>query len=160
ERGPRWGVDDGFGWKDEHGNIWTFIAYYNHWWLWYEAPHASISIPVIWHGLASLRDAYVLTGELAYAHAGIILLDRIADRCPAMEPRAYARAKGFLASDGLRDTGRVVGGLRETDLVRQFLLAYDASYPAMAREDVACVTPFLHAQASRYGQPNPKASLD
>lgn len=31
EKGEKWGVDDGFGWVDENGDKWTFIAYYNHW---------------------------------------------------------------------------------------------------------------------------------
>jgi hypothetical protein len=29
-----WGVDDGYGWTDEHGKHWKFIAYYNHIGLW------------------------------------------------------------------------------------------------------------------------------
>jgi hypothetical protein len=35
EKGPTWGVDDGYGWVDENGAKWTFIAYYHHWHVWY-----------------------------------------------------------------------------------------------------------------------------
>ena len=31
EKGPTWGVDDGYGWVDEQGKRYTFIAYYVHW---------------------------------------------------------------------------------------------------------------------------------
>ncbi|MEW9033802.1 MAG: hypothetical protein AB2404_13955 [Planifilum fimeticola] len=71
EKGPDWGVDDGYGWVDEEGNRWTFIAYYNHWHVWHGG--------VVDNAIRAFRDAYLYTGDLRYARAGIILLDRVAD---------------------------------------------------------------------------------
>jgi hypothetical protein len=35
--------------------------------------------------LRALCDAYLYTGEVKYAHSGLILLDRVADVYPAMD---------------------------------------------------------------------------
>lgn len=150
ERGPDWGVEDGFGWIDAAGNKWTFAAYYNHWFNWY-GPTA-----VLAH-IAHLRDSYLLTGDLKYAHAGLVLLDRVADVYPSMDTKPYRREDGYLHSDGLTGLGKVIGSIWETGLAREFIAAYDAFFPAIATGDDAGVVPFLNAQATKYGLP-PKDS--
>jgi oligo-alginate lyase len=150
DRGPNWGVDDGFGWVDDKGNRWTFVAYYNFYLVWFAVTTAP---SLIWAGLVYLRDAYLLTGDPRYAHAGLILLDRVADVFPAMDISPYHREDGFYFSDGLRGTGKVVGSIWDCDLVREIVACYDGFFPAIADTDQANVVPFLSAQAKRYGLP-------
>lgn len=123
EKGEKWGVDDGFGWVDESGKKWTFISYYNHWYIWYGQNS------LIQTALNSLRDAYVYTGDKKYARVGVILLDRIADVYPNMDTSVYHREDGYLNSDGGSGLGRIIGSIWETGLVKEFLWAYDAFFP-------------------------------
>ncbi|MFD0960967.1 FIMAH domain-containing protein [Paenibacillus chungangensis] len=138
EKGSTWGVDDGNGWMDENGNRWTFIAYYNHWKLWRSGE--------ISKAINSLRDAYVYTGDMKYARAGIVLLDRIADVYPEMDVSAYSAAD-FLNSHGGTGEGKVIGSIWETGLVKDFISAYDAFFPAI---DDAEVIAFLSGKAEQY----------
>jgi len=144
DRGASWGVEDGFGWIDADGNKWTFAAYYNHWFAWY-GPTAVVN------HLNAVRDAYLLTGDLAYAHAGLVMLDRIADVYPAMDTAPYPRSEGYLHSDGLSGRGKVIGSIWETGLARDAAAAYDAFFPAIATTDEAGVVPFLNTKATAYG---------
>jgi hypothetical protein len=148
EKGPDWGVDDGLGWKDEQGNLYTFVAYYNHWFVWYGAEGLVAS------ALTAFRDAYLYTGEAKYARAGTVLLDRVADVYPDMDISAYDRSV-FLNSDGRKNTGKVIGSIWETGLVKTFISAYDAFFPAM--DDPETVR-FLAGKAAACGMSNPKAS--
>ncbi|WP_020576432.1 heparinase II/III domain-containing protein [Actinopolymorpha alba] len=157
ERGPTWGVDDGYGWVDDNGDKWTFIAYYIHWQLWYGAT-ATAKAP-LYFALRWFRDAYVYTGEEKYAHAGLILLDRIADVYPSMDAAAYRREDGYLQSDGLSGKGKVLGCIWENSLARDLVSSYDAFFPAIASGDDANVVPFLSAKAREFGLP-PKDSVD
>ncbi|HEX2186413.1 MAG TPA: hypothetical protein VHN78_12995, partial [Chloroflexota bacterium] len=152
QRGPTWGVDDGYGWIDDQGHKWTFIAYYNHWFTWY-------GTGAVHTAMRALRDAYVYSGGVRYARAGLILLDRIADVYPSMDTAPYKRADGFLHSDGGTGRGKIVGSIWETGLVRDFVSAYDAFSPAIATADVADVVPFLSAKARRFGLA-PKESVE
>lgn len=127
ERGPTWGVDDGNGWVDEDGNYYTFVAYYIHWHLWHGG--------IIRNALEALTNAYIYTGDMKYARAGIILLDRIADVYPDMDVSAYD-ASVYLNSHGGRGTGKVIGSIWETSLVQYFLRAYDAFFPVMDDDEV------------------------
>lgn len=124
EKGPDWGVDDGFGWVDDNGNRYTFVAYYNHWFLWYGGS------ALIQDAVRTLRDAYLYTGEVKYARAGTILLDRIADVYPEMDVFMHDRTI-YLNSHGGTGHGKVVGSIWETSLVKEFISAYDAFFPAM-----------------------------
>ncbi len=150
ERGPDWGVDDGFGWIDDNGAKWTFVAYYNHWFSWYIA-QSGTGFSALGHGLYYLRYQYLYTGDLRYAHAGLILLDRIADVYPAMDIAPYKRADGYFHSDGLRGTGKAVGGIWENGLARGLIDSYDIFYPAIADDDQAGVIEFLGARSTQYG---------
>ena len=119
EKGPTWGVDDGFGWVDENGNTYAFIAYYIHWFLWFSGD--------IQDNLIALRDAYLLSGDERFAQAGIILLDRIADIYPSLSQRQFDRTV-FLKSGRY---GKAVGSIWEVGLALDFASAYDAFFPAM-----------------------------
>lgn len=149
ERGPSWGVDDGFGWIDETGDKWTFVAYYNHWAMWYSG--------WLGDGVNSLCDAYLYTGDVTYAKAGLILIDRVADLYPSMDTEPYKREDGYFHSDGLSGNGRVVGCIWETGLIRGN--AYDAFFPAIAESDTSGVLEVLGAKAQQYELP-PKDTVD
>ncbi|MEQ7124174.1 heparinase II/III family protein [Actinopolymorpha sp. B11F2] len=151
EMGPTWGVDDGFGWIDDNGAKWTFIPYYNHWLVWYSATALYAEAASIFNGLPALRDAYITTGDLQYAHAGLVLLDRIADVYPSMDTAPYKRSEGYFHSDGLSGKGKVVGCIWETGLSQRICDAYDAFFPAIADSDEANVVPFLSEKARQYG---------
>src|SRR5699024_4217135 len=133
EKGPDWGVDDGYGWIDENGDKWTFIAYYNHWFTWYGGDSV-LGLPLL-----SAARAYAWTGDLAYAKAGLIALDRIADVYPSMDRSAHPTSEGYLASDGGTGLGNVVGSIWETGLVKYLCESYEALYPAIADDDLAGV---------------------
>lgn len=157
ERGPGWGVDDGFGWVDGNGDRWTFIAYYAHWFVWHIlTPQPSL----IGTGLRSLRDAFLFTGDVRFAHAGLILLDRVADLYPSMETDPYKVADGFLNSDGLRGTGKTIGGIWETNRARALVQSYDAFFPMLAEDDPGGVVSFLSAKAAAYGLPSKQTPSD
>ncbi|RAV21064.1 heparinase II/III domain-containing protein [Paenibacillus contaminans] len=149
DKGASWGVDDGFGWIDEEGQKWTFIAYYNHWYLWYGA---GALFP---KALKAFREAYLYTGEMKYAAPGIVLLDRIADVYPDMDSSVYKWDDCYANSHGLTGKGKAIGCIWEPGLVWEFIAAYDAFFPAMEDPNVAA---FLSDKASRYRLSNPKNS--
>lgn len=143
EKGETWGVDDGYGWVDENGNYYTFISYYTHWHLWY-------SNGVVVDAIKALRDAYIFTGEKQYAQAGIVLLDRIADVYPSLDLRVFDRSI-YWHSDGGRAGGKAVGSIWETGLVKEFIKAYDAFFPAMDDPEVMDeVLVFLQQKGEQY----------
>ncbi|HBN84842.1 MAG TPA: hypothetical protein DDZ89_13475, partial [Clostridiales bacterium] len=139
EKGEKWGVDDGYGYTDEDGNHYTFVAYYNHWHLWHGG--------VISKAITSLRDAYIYSGNMKYARAGAILLDRIADVYPDMDIWTYKKQDGFLNSDGGTNRGKVIGSIWETGLVENYLTAYDAFFPVL---DDPEIVEFLSEKAEQY----------
>ncbi|TNJ63852.1 hypothetical protein FE784_23550 [Paenibacillus hemerocallicola] len=147
EKGPTWGVDDGFGWVDDKGDIYTFIAYYNHWFLWYGKSG------LIEGALTAFRDAYLYTGNLKYARAGTAMLDRVADLYPDMDISAYDRSV-FLNSDGRKNTGKIIGSIWETSLVKTFISSFDAFFPAMDDPDIV---QYLEEKSRKYGLANPKS---
>ncbi|RAV23050.1 hypothetical protein DQG23_02285 [Paenibacillus contaminans] len=141
EKGPTWGVDDGNGWIDENGNYYTFIAYYVQWGLWgYDGKSA------IQKALRSLRDAYLYTGDVKYARGGTVLLDRIADVYPSLDISVYSMEHYFNSHGGF-GLGKAVGNIWEPFLVKDFLSAYDAFFPAM---DDSQLIGFLTAKSQQY----------
>lgn len=146
DKGVNWGVDDGYGWIDESGERWTFIAYYNHWHLWYGA-YLDAAKGLIPQMLQAFRDAYLLTEEAKYAEAGIVLLDRIADVYPAMDSSVYRWEEGYSNSHGLTGQGKVLGCIWETELIYFFLEAYEAFFPAV---EASGATVFLQRQAEKW----------
>lgn len=153
ERGPEWGVDDGMGWTDEDGDTWTFIAYYAHWGLWNRLGEDQPSYGYIIRALIALRDAYLYTGESVYARKGLVLLDRIADVYPEMDVSAYRWEDGFDNGDPEIHTaqGKILHDIWETSVVRNFILAYDAFYPATESE--TALLEFVQAQVETYALP-------
>lgn len=149
--GSSWGIDDGWGWTDENGDIWTFIAYYNHWGIWYNG--------FIMKALNSLRDAYLFTGNSDYAYKGLVLLDRVADVYPDLDVTAYPWGKGFDNGDpsGHSAQGKAVNDIWETGLAKTLLYAYDAFFPAMDGLEQRLAA-FLSAKAQTYGLANPKST--
>ena len=143
DRGEKWGVDDGYGYVDEDGNKYTLIAYYAHWGLWYGSG-------IIYNALATLRDAYLLTGDTEYAKAGIILLDRVADIYPELCTLDYSPDDGYKHS-GWWGRGKAVGAIWETTVAGNLALAYDAFFSAMDDPEVMDdVIEFLGKKADQY----------
>lgn len=147
EKGPAWGVDDGFGWVDGNGNRYTFIAYYTHWFVWY-------STGMIQDSLQSFRDAYLYTGDIKYARAGAALLDRVADVYPEMDTMMHDKTV-YLNSHGGTGLGKAVGSIWETSLVKIFISAYDAFYPVL---DDPQLTQFLDEKSVAFRLTNSKST--
>lgn len=143
QMGPGWGVDDGYGYVDPDGNRWAFVAYYNHFGRWTNAG-------AVQQAVTTLRDSYLYTGDIEYAHAGIILLDRIADLYPAMNAYAWP-GYGYRNNDPGTAKGKILGSIWETSLIQNFVSCYDAFFPALASGDDAGVVAFLGAKATQYG---------
>ncbi|MFC5648195.1 heparinase II/III family protein [Paenibacillus solisilvae] len=154
EKDENWCVDDGYGWldpgnPDKESGRYTFVAYYNHWMLWYNGG-------VIYSALKALSEAYLFTADMRYACAGTILLDRIADVYPDMDSSVYKWKDGFRNSHGHSGLGKIVGCIWETELVKQFVLAYDALFPAMNHPDII---DFLAKKARLHQMHNRKTSV-
>lgn len=148
-----WAVDDGWGWIDENGDVWTFIAYYNHWGIWYQG--------FIQKALDSLRDAYLFTGDEEYAYKGLVLLDRVADVYPDLDVTAFPWHLGFDNGDpGIHTSqGKAVNDIWETGIAKSLLFAYDAFFPAMETLE-ARLAAFLSDKSDTYHMANPKASKE
>ncbi len=145
-----WGVDDGYGWIDENGYRWVFIAYYNNWGIWEYHKNerlAKASAGFISHALEAFRDAFLYEGSLKYARAGLILLDRIADFYPGMDISVYPHSKGYYHRCGGVDLGKITGCISEPILIRIFMDSYDAFFPAV---DKCNVVQFLKKKAEKY----------
>ena len=138
EMGASWGVDDGTGWTDDAGNTYTFVAFYNHWHVWYEVMFA----------VRSLRNAFVLGGNQRHARAATVLLDRIADVYPGMSISGYPPDGPFANSHGGSGQGNVVGCIWEHNLLKAFISAYHAVSPAIGGDDE--LLGFLEEKADRY----------
>ncbi|MBW7452562.1 heparinase II/III family protein [Paenibacillus sepulcri] len=144
EKGPDWGVDDGYGWVDPATNKrYTFIAYYAHWFAWYGGP-ANIQ-----GGLNALRDAYIYTGDMKYARAGAILLNRIADVYPSLDIAQFSNAI-YVNSHGGTGDGKAVGSIWESGLVKSFITAYDAFFPLY---DDPEIVQFLKSKGEQFDLP-------
>jgi hypothetical protein len=119
--------DDGWGYMDEEGHRYWFVAFYNQW-LW----HDRRGVP----GL--LGRAYLLTGEARYAHKAAVALARLATIYPGMH---YAEQ-----SDGFTGPGRILYGQWETSTVNAFAEPYDDIYPYLAAGGDPALTAFLTAR--------------
>ncbi len=144
EKGPTWGVDDGYGWVDPATNKrYTFIAYYAHWFGWYGGT------AIINDAINALTNAYIYTGDIKYARAGSVLLDRIADVYPSMDIGQFSNAI-YVNSHGGTGDGKVVGSIWETGLVKSFISAYDAFFPVLDDSEVVA---FLSSKGAQYDLP-------
>lgn len=152
EKGEKWGVDDGFGFVADNGDKFTFIAYYNHQGLWYDGQGGT---GIISKALRNFRNAYIYTGDVKYARAGIILLDRIADVYPDFDLSAYKWDDGFVNSHGFTYQGKILGSIWEPMMVTDWIYAYDAFFPAT---DDQVVIDYLSTKALENNLVNPKIS--
>lgn len=117
-------VDDGRGWLAPDGQRYWFVASAAHW-IWYQ--HASSPHPNVMTGLAALGRAYLLTGDLRYAHKAAVLLHRAAEVYPNMDYESQSRYGQLMAErDGSRYSGKALNAIWETYLGAQFAETYDA----------------------------------
>lgn len=149
-------VDDGLGWvnkeglKDksyqwitdkEKGKVWkettvgdnryTFIAYFNHWFIWTHMMFNGKSLSMVNSAVSLFRDAYLYTDDKKYADAGTVLLNRIADFYPSFDAAAYKWEDNFRHSGGGGDWGKIIGSIWEGNIVDNMTKAYDAFFPAI-----------------------------
>jgi len=78
-------VDDGYGWVDENGNRYWFVAHYIFWQRW-----RTDILPVI----PKLAQIYFLTGDTRYSHKAAIMLAHIAQEYPRMDYTKQAYHNG------------------------------------------------------------------
>jgi len=140
----KFGVDDGFGYVDKNGRAHKYIGYYT--WKYWEYLN---------DGLAALADAFIYTGDQAYARKAAILLDRIADVYPSMDWKPYAD-RGWYHSDGGSKLGKIEGSIWETGVVRKFADSYDKILSGTV--DNPELYSFLEQQSKKYELPNPKGT--
>ncbi len=149
---PTWGVDDGYGYKTgntlvingiEVPEIYSFIAYYNHWAIWNNDGEFCKIVD-------TLRDAYIYTGDAKYGRAGAILLDRVADIYPHLYVKPYIFLMG--PNENWRH-GKGVDRIWENATSRDWAKAYDAFFPVY---DDTQVVSFLSKRAAKYNLDNPK----
>ena len=139
-------VDDGMGWIDESGNRWWFVAYYSHYCTWTELPAAALA----------LGEAYLYTGDAAYAHKGAVILDRIADVYPDMDLTPYSDL-GLYNSHGGTGMGRIKGCIWENGMAETLSLAYDMISEGMEGDED--LVKFLSAQAEKWQITQSKTSI-
>ena len=153
-----WGVDDGWGYRP--GRTFTasnktieeahsYIAYYNHWWLWMWNWHTQ---GVLRGGLSDITQAYLYTGDKRYGRVGAILVDRIADVYPDMYTEPYNPA--FFP---IWKRGKAVDMTWESESVKIFAQAYDLFYDLY--EDPQVIS-FLSQKAKKYHMSNTKDSAE
>ena len=121
-------VDDGWGWVAPDGQRYWFVAHANVMSLMRLNSAGRPIIPAI----EQLSRAYVLTGDLRYAHKAAVLLRRIAEVYPNMD---FERESDFglkMAAEGTRYTGKLLGAIWEADFTTPALAeAYDNIWPAI-----------------------------
>lgn len=78
-------VDDGYGWVDQDGNQYWFVAHYIFWQRW-----RTDILPVI----PSLAYVYALTGDARYSHKAAVMLARVASEYPKMDYTKQAYHNG------------------------------------------------------------------
>lgn len=140
------GVDDGYGYVDANGRAHKFIGYYT-WKLWNQ----------ICNGVSALADAYIYTGNKAYARKAAILLDRIADVYPDMDWKPYAD-RGWYHSDGGTHLGKIGGRIWETNILSNFARDYDKILGGT--NDNPELSTFLKKKGARFKLPRPKGTRD
>ncbi|MBE6551030.1 MAG: hypothetical protein E7665_02720 [Ruminococcaceae bacterium] len=121
EKGESWGVDDGYGFTTDEGNIYSHVAYIN-------CTRWATYIPR--ELLTPLCKAYLYTGEQKYADAAIILLDRASDIYPTLDIREYTPARGFYLQHGGEGQGKLAGRIEECIYLVPYITAYDLIFPA------------------------------
>ncbi len=137
EKGEGWGVDDGYGYYSGKTivngkgvtaeQVYTYIAYYNHWGVWYKHD-MNPNDGIVQRLLEALPSAYLYSGDIKYGKAAAILVDRIADVYPTLYMEPYFPL--FFNSDSTLPKGKMVGSIWQHTLSRVAMKAYDAVYDA------------------------------
>lgn len=148
----KYGVDDGYGFvtRGDDGTgkrvdrRYKFVAYYA-WGYWRH----------LLDGLQKLSNAYIYTGDKAYARKAAILLDRIADVYPAMDWKPYADL-GWYHSDGSSRRGKIEGRIWETQTVQHLTRSYDKIIHGTV--DNPELYAFLGSMAKKYKLPGRKGT--
>ena len=116
-------VDDGFGWVDENGEHYWFVAHYIFWQRWRRDILGAIS---------ALSYAYELTGDAKYAHKTGVMLGRLVQVYPKMDYATQAYHNGQWPA---RTQGRVLDYIWENGTIKRFAQAYDRVYDALDADD-------------------------
>jgi len=130
----KFGVDDGEGFSDGQ-HTWRFIGAYLIYGQWKQA---------VMGGIRALSDAYVVTGDPAYAHKAGVLLERVADLYPTFD---------FLKQAVIYDVPSYAAGYVSVwhdacEETRELVLAYDKVFDAL-RNDRKLVA-FLTRKAEQF----------
>jgi len=135
-----WCVDNGFGWIDPEGckkksfatvydrekgsilkdtttgdNRYTFIAYFNHWYIWIHNYNGVNAKGLVTSAISILRDAYIYTEDSKYAKAGLVLLNRVADFYREFDACVYKWEDNFRHSGGA--WGKIIGSIWEEGII-------------------------------------------
>ena len=142
EKGESWGVDDGFGYRvyedggvnkpyvvgdstlSRNGDSSLYIAYYlNRFWYTMRTM------------VSNLSAAYLYTGDIQYARAGAVLLDRIADVTPGYDTfrnqNANQEPVDFVITCGGTGYGVFIGRIEDNLFFNTFSAAADSFFPAL-----------------------------
>ncbi len=130
----KYGVDDGYGYFDEDGNRFLFIAYYN-WKQW----------GFIRNLVSTFANAYLYTGEQKYARKALVMLDRIADVYPDYDIRPYTKLY-YYHSGG--HAGKVEANIWECGVVTS--LARSVGMVLSGTRDDPELYTFLAEKATQY----------
>ena len=136
------GVDDGEGYV-EGKHRWRFIGAYLIYGQWKQA---------VLGGIKALAEAYVVTGDAAFAHKAGVLLDRVADLYPDFD----FKTQGILY-EGPGHAGYVSTWHDACEETRELVLAYDQVFSAL-KQDTELVS-FLRGKAAKHGLPNTKSTF-
>ena len=138
----QFGVDDGEGYVE--GDLrWRFIGAYLIYGQWKQAVVGRIR---------RLADAYVVTGDVAYAHKAGVLLDRVADLYPTFD-----FGKEGVMYEGPPSAGYVSTWHDACLEVYDLALAYDAVFDALAHDE--SLLTFLNTQAETHRLPHSKRTF-
>lgn len=139
----QFGVDDGEGFVQD-GKRWRFIGAYLIYGQWKQA---------MLGGIDALSEAYVLTGDSAYARRAGVLLDRVADVYPSFDFSQQA----VIYEQRLGSAGYVSVWHDACEETRELAQAYDLVFDAIAGDTQ--LVALLRTQAARHGLQNRKESF-
>ncbi|RJP24299.1 MAG: hypothetical protein C4527_19170 [Candidatus Omnitrophota bacterium] len=136
------GVDDGEGYV-EGEKRWRFIGYYLSAGQWRQK---------IIGGIASLSEAYLVTGDSVYARKAAILLDRVADVYPTFD---FSQIGWVYETRGHR--GYVSTWHDACEEVREMAQGYDRIFDAIKNDEQ--LVQFLSAKAKEFSLENRKSTF-
>ena len=116
-------VDDGFGWVDENGNHYWFVAHYIFWQRWRRD---------ILGAVRALSYAHELTGDPKYAHKTGVMLGRFVEVYPEMDYANQAYHNGKWPA-GIH--GRIVDYIWENGTINALAHSYDRVYDALDSDE-------------------------